>query len=78
MPKNLTERVMTLLENADPLDRLRFMLDISDATPELRAQALAALLADGWTRYAIAAELGLTNQAVYAWKLPVAKKRTRP
>ena len=78
MPKSLTERVDDLLARSDPLERLAFLIDIRERTPQLRADALGELLADGWTRYAVAKELGVSAQAVQQWPATLKRKRRKP
>jgi hypothetical protein len=75
--KNLTDRVLGLLEKADPIDRLRLLIELRELTPGLRADALGELLADGWTRYAVAQELDVTPQAVQAWNATRPKRSKR-
>lgn len=66
--KTFTDEVLALIRKGDPLERLQFLLDIRDETPELRAIALGELLDDGWSKYAVAKELGLSPQATQAWR----------
>lgn len=77
MAKSLTEKVDDLLGRAEPLEVLEFLGDVRTRTPELRAGALGMLLAAGWTRYAIAQELGITPQAVQAWDAKKPRKGAR-
>jgi len=65
--RDVTERVMALLENADPLERLRALLAVHDEAPAIRAAALDELLDAGWSKYAVSQELGISSQAVYKW-----------
>ena len=47
--------------------RLRELRDLPARIPELRRQAVEELLAQGWSRQQIAAELGISRQSVYEW-----------
>jgi hypothetical protein len=78
MPKSLTERVDDLLARSDPLERLAFLIDVRERTPQLRADALGEALALGLTRYRVAKELGVSTQAVQAWEATPKRKRKRP
>ena len=53
--------------NPEALQRLRELRDLPARIPELRRQAVGELLAQGWSRRQIAAELGITRQSVYEW-----------
>ena len=53
--------------NPDPLAQLRELRDLPARIPELRRQAVAELLAQGWSRQQIATELGISRQSVYEW-----------
>ena len=53
-------------ENAT-IARLRELRDLPARIPELRRQAVAELLAQGWSRRQIATELGISRQSVYEW-----------
>lgn len=61
------EKLMDALAKAPPLERLRFLQAMRDEAPDLRAEAVVALEAVGWTRYRIAQELGISRQAVNQW-----------
>jgi hypothetical protein len=74
MAKDLTTRVMELIDKADPLERLRFLLEIREETPAIRAVALGELLEQGLTRYRVAQELGVTPQAVQVWDAAAPRK----
>jgi hypothetical protein len=76
--EDLTTRVVGTIARADPLERLRFLIDVRDQTPALRAAALGELLEEGWSRYAVAGELGVTPQAVQAWDATSPRKRRKP
>jgi hypothetical protein len=65
--RDLHARVLAILGESEPLDRLRFLLEIRESTPALRDDALSELEASGWTRYRIADDLGVSRQAVYRW-----------
>ena len=77
MAKTLSEKVDDLLARADPIDRLAFLIDIRERTPQLRADALGEALALGLTRYGVAQELGVTPQAVGQWEATPVRKRSR-
>jgi len=62
------EKLMNSLANAPALERLRFLQTVRDQGPDLRADAVAELEAEGWTRYRIAQELGISRQAVNQWR----------
>lgn len=49
------------------LARLRELRDLPARIPELRRQAVEELVAQGWSRAQIAAELGITRQSVHEW-----------
>ena len=69
------EEAKAVLYDADPemeivplcLARLRELRDLPARIPELRRQAVEELLAQGWSRRQIAAELGISRQSVYEW-----------
>ena len=63
--KALSARVMALIERAEPLERLRVLRDVAEQAPAIRSAAFAELIEAGWSRYAIAQELGISHQAVY-------------
>ena len=62
------EKLMETLAKAPALERLRFMQAVKDQAPDLRGDAVAELEAEGWTRYRIAQELGISRQAVNQWQ----------
>ena len=62
------ESLMDRLMNAPALEQLRFLQAIKDQGPDLRGEAVADLEAEGWTRYRIAQELGISRQAVNQWR----------
>jgi hypothetical protein len=68
MAKNLAERVLALVDKAEPLERLRLLQELQEAAPAIRSAALAELVDEGWTRYAIAQELGISHQAIGKWR----------
>jgi hypothetical protein len=62
---------------ADPLERLGCLSDLSSLTPEIRADALAELLAAGWTRDRVAEALGISPQRVTQWSRGGMRVRSR-
>jgi hypothetical protein len=69
MPKrDLTKRLVDTLTAADPIERLRVLLALQAAIPELRTDALQELYDAGWSGYAIAQELGISTQRLYQWR----------
>ena len=62
------ESLMNTLVNTPALERLRFLQAVKDQAPDLRGDAVAELEAEGWTRYRIAQELGISRQAVNQWQ----------
>lgn len=49
------------------LTDLRELRDLPARIPQLRREAVAGLLAQGWTRGQIATALGISRQSVYEW-----------